>query len=504
MRSEKGVRVTTKEIRLQYSGFVIFAAKLLSVVTGLIFQFMIARSTGPEYDLWFNMNDVLTYFTLLIGVFPFWVMRFVARGREGVAKTGLFANLIISLIATFIYLSFIPSITSALDIGEKYGAQYLALYFIIAVQIVEFYSISLFEACLQASIPQTVGYGLLVQQFCRVILGYVLIIQLGQPLLGAVISTIVAFAIQIAYYYKLLAEELRQRIRWEYVKEWLKGSMVNIYNVLGNQIATLIFIMLFIYGGIGGRGRYGVAAQVANVISYSSFLAFALYPKLLAERNHQDITTSMKMVLMFALPMTAGAMALSDSYITLFRTEYPDAGPVLIVLAIDALVSTIAGIFSSVLFGFERVDENAKISFRELAKSRLLIAFSLPYFHSAITIPATFYVLTTFTTDQPLQAALSVSIINSVARFAMFLVLYAVVRKMIKIGIPWKNMTKYVFASAVMAITLFVMPHPTRISLTLAMTAIGGIIYLALLMSIDRETRILARAIWQEIKRKFK
>ena len=504
MKSEKGVRVTIKEIRLQYSGFVIFAAKLLSVVTGLIFQFMIARSTGPEYDLWFNMNDVLAYFTLLIGVFPFWVMRFVARGKEGAVKTGLLANLVISLIATFIYLSFIPSITSALDISGKYGAQHLALYFVIAVQIVEFYSMSLFEACLQASIPQTVGYGLLVQQFCRLILGYLLIIQLGQPLLGAVISTIVAFAVQIAYYFKLLVKELRQRIRWEYVKEWLKGSLVTIYSVVGNQVAALIFIMLFIYGGIGGRGRYGVATQVANVISYSSFLAFALYPKLLAKRNHEDITTSMKMVLMFALPMTAGAIALSDSYITLFRTEYPDAGPVLIVLAIDALISTIAGIFSSVLFGFERVDENAKISFRELVKSRLFIAFSLPYFHSAISIPTTFYVLTTFATDQPLQAALSVSIINFLARFAMFLVVYAIVRKMTRIGIPWKNISKYVFASAVMAIILFVIPHPTQISITLAMTAIGGIIYLVLLMLIDRETRILAKAVLQEIKRKFK
>ncbi|RJS82497.1 hypothetical protein CW707_00800 [Candidatus Bathyarchaeota archaeon] len=55
------------EIRLQYSGFIIFAAKLLSVATGLAFQFMIARNTTPEeYGLWFNVNDILAYFTLLV------------------------------------------------------------------------------------------------------------------------------------------------------------------------------------------------------------------------------------------------------------------------------------------------------------------------------------------------------------------------------------------------------------------------------------------------------
>lgn len=489
-----------KEIRLQYSGFVIFATKLLSVATGLIFQFMIARSTtGSEYDLWFNMNDMLGYFTLLAGVLPFWVMRFVARDKEGAARTGLLANLTISVIATFIYLSVISLIITTLGISGNY----LFFYFIASIQILELYSIGLLEACLHATIPQAIGYGLILQQFCRVVLGYVLIIEFRQPLIGAVLSTIVAFTIQIAYYSKLLVEELKKRIKWEYVKEWLKGSVANIYNVVGNQIAALIFIILFAYGGEGARGRYGAATQIANVITYSSFLAYALYPKLLAERRREDITTSLKMVLMFALPMAAGAIALSDSYITILRTEFPDAAPVLVVLAIDALFSTVSGLFNAVLFGVETVDKDAKISFKELAKSRLFITFSFPYLHSAITLPITFNVLTSYTKDQPLQSALSVSIINSSAHFAMFILLYVLIRKMVKLDIPWKNIAKYIFASAVMATILFVIPHPTRISLTLATTAVGGIIYLALLMAIDKEARTLPRSIWQEIKGKI-
>ena len=492
--------MTKKEIRLQYSGFIIFVTKLLSVATGLIFQFMIARSTtGPEYDLWFNMSDMLGYFTLLAGVLPFWVMRFVARDKEGAARTGLLANLTISVIATLIYLSIIPLIISTLGISGNY----LFFYLIASTQILELYSIGLLEACLHATIPQAIGYGLIVQQFCRVILGYVLIIEFRQPLIGAVLSTIVAFTIQIAYYSKLLVEELKKRIKWEYVKEWLKGSVANIYNVVGNQIAALIFIILFVYGGEGARGRYGAATQIASVITYSSYLAFALYPKLLTERRREDITTSLKMVLMFALPMAAGAIALSDSYITILRVEFPDAAPVLVVLAIDALITTISGLYSAVLFGVETVDENAKISFKELAKSRLFIAFSFPYLHSAITLPITFNVLTNYTNGQPLQSALSVSIINSSARFAMFILLYALVRKMVKVDIPWRNIAKYVFASAVMATILFVIPHPTRISLTLATTAIGGIIYIALIMAIDKEARALPRSIWKEIKGKI-
>src|SRR4030042_1438694 len=124
MKNSKGVPVARKEIRLQYTGYIVFAAKLISIITGLIFQFMIARAipedpTNPEYGIWFNVSDVLAYFTLLGGVVPFWVMRCVARGKEGAAKTGLATNLIISAISTIIYLSIVPFFLSALGISAN-------------------------------------------------------------------------------------------------------------------------------------------------------------------------------------------------------------------------------------------------------------------------------------------------------------------------------------------------------------------------------------------------
>lgn len=474
---------------------------MLSVATGLAFQLMIARTTTElEYDLWFNINDILAYFTLLATALPFWTMRFAARDKEGATKTGLIANLTISAIATVIYLPLVPLITSSLGISQKY----FLLYFLVAVQIIELYSLSALQACLRARIPQATGYGLLIAEAFKVILGYIIIIRFQQPLLGALLSLIVAFIIQIVYYSKLLLEELRQRAKWQYVKEWLKGSVANIYNIVGNQIAAFVFIMLFIYGGEGARSNYGAAAQIASVITYASFLAFALYPKLLAEKSSEDITTSLKMVLMFAIPMTAGAMMFADSYMTIINIVYKDAWPVLAMLAVNSFVGTMSGFFSSVLFAVERVDEKAKISFRELIKSRLFIVFSLPYLHSAITLPTAFYILVNHAQNQPLHAAIYVSVIISSARFAMFLVLYAIVRKMVKIDIPWKSIAKYVFASAVMTTVLFIIPHPTRIHLTLIATAIGGIIYLALLMMIDKESRLLVHSIWQEIEFKVK
>jgi hypothetical protein len=153
-----------------------------------------------------------------------------------------------------------------------------------------------------------------------------------------------------------------------------------------------------------------------------------------------------------------------------------------------------------VLFGVEKLDEEAKIPFKQLIRSNIFKVFTLPYIHSIITLPTAFYVLSNFATNQPVQAALYVTVINMVARFAMFLVLYGIVRKTIVVVVPWRSIMKYVLAAAAMAILLYVLPHPTRIVTTLGMAAAGGIMYFVLLMVMDREARELIYTILDEIR----
>jgi hypothetical protein len=180
---------------------------------------------------------------------------------------------------------------------------------------------------------------------------------------------------------------------------------------------------------------------------------------------------------------------------------YPGAEWVLVVLALDALVTVVSGIYGSVLFGVETVDRE-RLSFKSLVRSKLFIFYSLSYVHSAITIPITYYVLTTYALHQPLVAAFSVCVVNSIVRFTMFLILVIMVRGMFKIAIPWRSIAKYGLASAVMGVVLFLLPYTNRISTTLAWTAVGGIVYLAVLMAIDKEARRLPKAILQEIRGK--
>ena len=175
------------EIRLRYSGFIVFASRLLSVATGIAFVLMITRTVSEvEFGIWGNISDVSSYFVLLASVLPFWTTRFVAREHAGSAKTGLVANILISMASASIYLALLPIILLALQIG----AAYTILYTVISIEILELYTISALEAVLLAKQPQAIGYGLLIYEVCKVILGLILIIQLRLGLLGAIYSMI--------------------------------------------------------------------------------------------------------------------------------------------------------------------------------------------------------------------------------------------------------------------------------------------------------------------------
>ena len=478
----------------------LFAAKLLSVATGIAFTFIVVRSVSQiDYGTWGTFNIIMPYFILLSTAFPFWIMRFVARDKEGAAKTGIFANMLLGIAAALVYLALLPLLVPTFDLGN-----YVLLFSVAAIYIIENYFVAALEACIQAQRPHFVGYGLLVGEVCKVLLAFILIIEFQFSLLGALLSIVIAFAVRIAFYIREVIAELKKKMAFDYIREWVKGSTFNIYNIIGDRIAAIIFLMLPIYGGEIAPSYYQAAIIIANVITYSTFLAYALYPKLLAENKMEDVTAAIKMVMMFAIPMTIGVLVMADSYLVIQKEVYKDATPVLMILGIDALILTVSNIYASTLYGIEKIDEKAKIPFKQVAKSRMFIAFSLPYAHSAITLPTTFYLLTNFARNQPLLATIYVTTVNTVAHFTMFIVLYALVHKAVKVKIPWKAIAKYVLASTFMAAFLFVTPHPKTIFLTIGVTVIGGIIYSAILLVIDREARTLIKTVLHETINKLK
>jgi O-antigen/teichoic acid export membrane protein len=497
--------VSKSELRIQYSGLIIFAAQLVSVVTGLVFILLLTRNMSPsQYGVWGNISDVTGYFLLLSGFIPFWALRFVARGEEGATKTAFVANLIVAVASAAVYIPIAPLIAASLRVTEA------SVYVLASGQIVTTYAVNTLESCLRAKRPQAIGYGLLLEEAVKLSLAYLFILRLHQNvLIGAMLSLILAAAFQTLFYLKLFSKELRQKVQWSYVREWLKGSTALIYNAVGIQLGNFVLILLLIYGTQSGRGDYLAATTFATIIGYSSSLAFALYPKLLAQNSLKEITASLKTVLMFALPLVAIVISMSPSLLTVLKVvvgkngmvsfPYRAAWPVLIVLSIDALISLLSTFYTNVVYGIEKLDEEAKIPLRKLFKSKMFKLLTLPYIQAAIILPTTLYILGQFANGQDVRAATYVAIIIAVSHAILFLLTYLIMGTSVRIVVPWGSIGKYVFASSVTAVLLYVLPHPATLGLTIATAILGAAVYSAIALAIDRDARILVRSILQEL-----
>lgn len=502
---------TSKDLRLQYSGYVIFVIQIFSVVTGLIFTLLLTRNmSSDQYGLWTNIFDYTAYFTLFAGLVPFWATRFVARGKPATIKTSTLAQLMLGLISMAIYFpliyviySFVIEPTFKMHVTLA-GKDFLPIFLIAGLYILTYYMITTFEAVLQPKKPQTLGYGLLIEEIVKVGIALVLILGFKQLFLGAVLALVVSCFVQIGYYTWLLWDDFKQKADWGYLKEWLKGSTALAYNAVGNQAMSFVFIMLFFYGGPTTRAYYQAATSFTVIIGYSISLSIALYPKLLARGcSSEQIGTSFRTVMMLGIPLTAITMAMSYSFLTVLNKVYGVAWPVLIGLSVYTLLGLITSFYSNCLMGIEAFDYEGKISLRHLFRSKIFKLFTLPYIQAAIALPAAYVILTRLPLADSVHATLAVIAILLAVQISTFGALYWYLRHSVSIPVAWVSMAKYVLASVLTVVILLVVPTTTTLLSTIAKAVFGFLIYAAVLLAIDRQARELVKQIWAEVEGNF-
>jgi len=107
--------------------------------------------------------------------------------------------------------------------------------------------------------------------------------------------------------------------------------------------------------------------------------------------------------------------------------------------------------------------------------------------------------LTKFANGQPVRAGTYVATIIMTAHAILFLLTYMIMGTSVRIVVPWKSIGKYVFASTATAVMLYLLPHPSTLTLTFGTVILGAATYAALLLAIDKEARTLVRSILQEM-----
>jgi len=453
------VMTSKRNIRVKYAGTINFASKMVSIFTGLIFvTFVSRRLSEEEFGLWSFLGVWLQYFIIPSGFVNYWAVRYMSRGFK-IGKTSLILNSIFMFISIPIFI-----VASNYVLYEVMLSYLPMVIFILILQIPAEYFSSNFESLATATIPEFIGYGGFLLECVKLISGFILIVHYKMGLSGALLSYVIAKYIYALFLAFKLRSELSGEFNWNMAYKWIKFSWLPAYSMASNYIRSLeipIVSLLIQFSDpsmpLRILAHLKAVSTVSSVISYSGFLSFALYPKILSGGSREDVESVLKHVLMFAIPMMFGVIAMSESFLSLLRVEYALSYQALCLSAIGVLPSLISGISSSAITGSENVDLIPESNFKDYLKSKLFIYPSLTLALNAIYI-VTIYIVLSILAVNVNDPTLIVSIwilIGILFNSALCLKFYFDVKRIMNVRFPWINFAKYLFASIVMSIILY-------------------------------------------------
>ena len=115
----------SSSVKPRKTGIIVFASRIVSVFTGLLFLVMITRWLTPsQFGLWEFITDVVAFSAYPTGVITYWATREVARGRP-VARTALLTSQLTSLAGVGAYL--VLAALSYGAVGSGFGPFLLAV-----------------------------------------------------------------------------------------------------------------------------------------------------------------------------------------------------------------------------------------------------------------------------------------------------------------------------------------------------------------------------------------
>jgi len=265
-----------------------------------------------------------------------------------------------------------------------------------------------------------------------------------------------------------------------------------------------VLYLLVFFSGQSALGYYQAAATFSTVIGYASSLAFALYPKMLAQKCPTDVQTSFKTMIMLALPISAVTFMMAQSLLTVLKADYAVAYPVLMLLTVDALLLLVYQFYTQYMIATDTIDIAGKIPISELRRNNIFKVFTIPYIQAAVALPAVYFVLTRIVTSDPVLATTYLVAISIVVHFGTLAGLSFFMRKSVTLSVAPKSLAKYAVCAAAAGLVLLVLPQTTTLTSTFGKSLVGFGVYAGLLCIIDKDARNLIREIAREIRVTFR
>lgn len=340
----------TSIARPRRTGLIVFAARIISVFTGLLFLVMMTRWLAPaQFGLWEVITTIVAFSAYPVGVVTYWATREVARG-SAVGKTTLVVNQLASLVGVAIYLAF--ALLSYDVLHSNLAA------FVLAIVLVPLaYWTQATGALLAGYDPAVNGYSLLLSEPTKLIVVYPLLFQFRLGIYAIIIAIAASYLVQGTYTtYKLwptAAGKLDLSLGRKWLGLWHVPSLGTLNYLLGMADT---FVASLAQGATILAGYYQAAFQISTVIAYGQYLSVALYPALLRRQSEKLAGEILEFSMLFGIPMAAGVISLAPQILYLLRPEYASVSSALVILAISSLVLLFSSVIDQTLTGRETAD----------------------------------------------------------------------------------------------------------------------------------------------------
>jgi len=479
-----------------------------------MFTIMVTRRLSEtEFGSWVLISNFAWYFVFPSAAVGYWVTRYEARGTP-TARTGLVMNSVFSLSVILPYL--VSSMLLSSDTATPYP-YFLGMGFFIVMQ----YLLIVLESVAAATQPESQYLSLIVFEVVKVASGFLLLLVWRLELTGVITALVVAYALRVVALGALVRRRLGGGFDSALGRRMVRYSWIPLYGGLASFVGMLDYVVVTFLASMGTSamsqeaaiefskrllGNYGAAYSVGVVVTYSSSLAVAVYPKLLGGGGRRDVEESLRMVSTFSLPMCIGAIILARPVLGLINPVYAPSYPVVFALAVAGLLSAISSPYESVITGTEKVELREGVTIGDFVRSRLFLSPTI------MCIGAGLRLLMLFVGFLGLRSAvqgdvLVAAIFWSLSYLSSWVLVAAgrwrLARKALPIAFPWRSVLNISVACAAMSgFALLFSDMPILVESSAALAALLPIIlasagiYFVVLYALDGWFRsFVARAL---------
>lgn len=495
-------------IRVTYSGLISLAIRFLSLFTGLAFTLIVTRQLSEEeFGTWGLISAIIVYATIINPIINYWSTREIARGQES-GKTAFVSNGIFSAGGMFVY------IIIAFFVGLQSDAK-LEILMLATILIPVLFINNSLNAINAGWKPHVVSYGFFTFELIKIPAGLVLVYFLQLGVEGAIYAVFLAYLASIGIQIFFGKEKLRGDFNVKYIKKWIRLFWLPVYRGIPGIIGLSdIVIFSIITGTVVGVAYFTAAKTVGYFVNYTRSFTTGLYPKLLESGKTEYLQETIIHLLYFAFPLIALSISISRPALFVLNPIYEIASPVVIILSIRALITTLNMTFFEALQGIEKVDIKETSTFRDYIKSKLMLFPSFQLVRHGVYVGGLVLLLSFIDYNEGNQIEIIIywALVGLIVEIPLFIYILNLVRKNFVLKLEKLTLLKYLIASITSFGFMYILMEKYLVYenklfeflpnlVIFIIIGIGG--YLAITYVIDNRTKILIKSIINEITRKY-